>query len=69
MLNKNDELKGQKSEKLLERIIQAHTDEGDIVLDFFGGTGTTAAVALKMKRQFILCEQIDKHITKIIESP
>ena len=56
MLNKNDELKGQKSEKLLERIIQAHTDEGDIVLDFFGGTGTTAAVALKMKRQFILCE-------------
>lgn len=62
MLNKDDEVKGQKSEKLLERIIKAHTDENDIVLDFFGGTGTTAAVCLKMNRQFLLCEQIDKHI-------
>lgn len=62
MLNKDDEVKGQKSEKLLERIIKAHTDENDIVLDFFGGTGTTAAVCLKMNRQFLLCEQIDKHV-------
>lgn len=62
MLNKDDEVKGQKSEKLLERIIKAHTDKNDIVLDFFGGTGTTAAVCLKMNRQFLLCEQIDKHI-------
>lgn len=35
MLNVDDEVKGQKSEKLIERIIRAHTDEGDIVLDFF----------------------------------
>lgn len=62
MLNKEDEVKGQKSEKLIERIIKAHTSEGDIVLDFFGGTGTTGAVALKLKRKFILCEQLDKHI-------
>lgn len=62
MLNKNDEVKGQKSEKLIERIIRAHTSKKDIVLDFFGGTGTTAAVALKMNRQFIICEQIDKHV-------
>lgn len=62
MLNPEDEVKGQKSEKLLERIIKAHTNEGDIVLDFFGGTGTTGAVAMKMKRKFILCEQLDKHI-------
>ena len=62
MLNKNDEVKGQKSEKLIERIIRAHTSEKDIVLDFFGGTGTTSAVALKMNRQFIICEQIDKHV-------
>lgn len=62
MLNKDDEVKGQKSEKLIERIIKAHTSEKDIVLDFFGGTGTTAAVALKMNRQFIICEQIDKHV-------
>ena len=55
-------MKGQKSEKLIERIIRAHTDVGDIVLDFFGGTGTTGAVAMKMGRKFIMCEQLDKHI-------
>ena len=62
MLNPDDEVKGQKSEKLIERIIKAHTDEGDIVLDFFGGTGTTGAVALKTGRRFIMCEQLDKHV-------
>ena len=62
MLQPDDEIKGQKSEKLIERIIKAHTREGDMVLDFFGGTGTTAAVALKTKRRFILCEQLDRHI-------
>lgn len=62
MLNPDDEVKGQKSEKLLERIIKAHTNEADIVMDFFGGSGTTAAVAQKMKRQFIVCEQLDKHV-------
>lgn len=61
MLNPDDEVKGQKSEKLIARILEAHTNENDIVLDFFGGTGTTAAVALKMKRRFIVCEQLDKH--------
>lgn len=62
MLNPDDEVKGQKSEKLIERIIRAHTNEGDIVLDFFGGTGTTGAVALKMRRRFILAEQLGKHV-------
>lgn len=62
MLNPEDEVKGQKSEKLIERILKAHTNEGDIVLDFFGGTGTTAAVAHKLHRQYIVCEQLDKHI-------
>ncbi|MGM9857417.1 MAG: DNA methyltransferase [Candidatus Limisoma sp.] len=62
MLNHNDEVKGQKSEKLIERIIKAHTSEGDLVLDFFGGTGTTAAVCLKTKRKFIIAEQLEKHV-------
>lgn len=62
MLESGDEVKGQKSEKLLERIIKAHTVEGDIVLDFFGGTGTTAAVAHKLGRRYIVCEQLDKHV-------
>lgn len=66
LLNPEDEVKGQKSEKLIERIIRAHTEDGDIVLDFFGGTGTTGAVAHKMKRRYILVEQLDKHLDIIV---
>jgi len=43
----------QKPEKLLERIIQASTKEGDLVFDCFMGSGTTQAVAMKMGRKFI----------------
>lgn len=49
----------QKPEALLRRIIQSATNEGDIVLDFFGGSGTTGVVAHKLKRRYIMCEQID----------
>jgi len=62
MLNPEDEVKGQKSEKLIERIIKAHTQEGEIILDFFGGTGTSAAVAHKLNRQYLIIEQLYKHI-------
>lgn len=62
MLNPEDEVKGQKSEKLIERIMKAHMKKGDIILDFFGGSGTTGAVAHKMGYQYILCEQLDKHV-------
>lgn len=53
------EFKGQKPEKLIERIIKSSTNEHDIVLDFFVGSGTTAAVAHKMNRQWIAIEQMD----------
>lgn len=43
----------QKPEALLERIIQASSNEGMIVADFFGGSGVTAAVADKLGRKFI----------------
>lgn len=43
----------QKPEKLLERIISASSNEGSIVADFFGGSGTTAAVAEKLNRRWI----------------
>lgn len=43
----------QKPEKLLERIIKATTDEGDLVFDCFMGSGTTQAVAMKLGRRFI----------------
>lgn len=45
--------KTQKPEGLLERIIKASSNEGMVVADFFGGSGVTAAVAHKLKRNFI----------------
>lgn len=46
----------QKSEKLLERIIKASSNKGDIVADFFSGSGTTVAVAEKLGRKWIACD-------------
>lgn len=54
-----------KPEKLLERIIKASSNENDIVLDFFAGSGTTLAVAHKMNRKYIGIEQMDNQ-TEII---
>jgi len=50
---------GKKPEELLKTIFEMSSSEGDIVLDFFLGTGTTAAVAHKMGRQYIGIEQLD----------
>jgi len=46
----------QKPEALLERIIKASSNEGDLVADFFVGSGTTLAVAEKLNRRWIGCE-------------
>ncbi|EPW7418328.1 site-specific DNA-methyltransferase [Campylobacter upsaliensis] len=55
-----------KPEALIKRIIEISTNENDLVMDFFAGSGTTLAVAMKMKRQFIGIEQMDyiESITK-----
>lgn len=52
----------QKPEKLLERIILASTNEGDIILDPFAGTGTTGYVAMKNKRNFTMIEKEDYYL-------
>ncbi len=46
----------QKPEMLLERIIESATEKGDFVCDLFGGSGTTAVVAERMGRRWIVCE-------------
>jgi hypothetical protein len=46
----------QKPETLLERIIMASSNENDLVLDCFAGSGTTAAVAEKLNRRWITCD-------------
>lgn len=48
-----------KPEQLISNIIETSTEEGDIVLDYHLGSGTTAAVAHKMGRQYIGVEQMD----------
>jgi adenine-specific DNA-methyltransferase len=50
---------GKKPEKLIENVLTLATESKDIVLDFFVGSGTTAAVAHKMGRQYIGIEQLD----------
>ncbi|EUC76745.1 MULTISPECIES: DNA methyltransferase [Streptococcus] len=50
---------GQKPEALIERIFSMVTNEGDIVLDYHLGSGTTCAVAHKMRRRYIGVEQMD----------
>jgi DNA modification methylase len=46
----------QKPKKLLERIINSSSEEGDIVADFFMGSGTTGEVAVELGRKFIGCD-------------
>lgn len=49
----------EKPYKLIERLIKAHSNENDIVLDFFAGSGTTGFVSDYLNRQFILVEQLE----------
>ncbi|MCA9733490.1 site-specific DNA-methyltransferase, partial [candidate division KSB1 bacterium] len=49
----------EKPYKLIERLIKAHSNEGDIILDFFAGSGTTGYVSEYLKRQFIIIEQLE----------
>ncbi|WQU50499.1 site-specific DNA-methyltransferase [Helicobacter pylori] len=63
-----------KPEALLKRILEISTQENDLVLDFFAGSGTTCAVAHKMKRRYIGIEQMDyietitkERLKKVIE--
>lgn len=53
-----------KNENLLKRVLEFSTKENDIVLDFFMGSATTQAVAMKMNRRFIGIEQMD-YIDKV----
>ena len=50
---------GEKPERLLKRIIELTTNKNDLILDFFMGSATTQAVALKLGRRFIGLEQMD----------
>lgn len=55
----------QKPEGILRRIIQASSDEGDWILDFFAGSGTTGAVASQLGRKFVMVDQNPESIETI----
>jgi len=55
-LNERHEYPTEKPQPLLERCIKASSNPGDIVADFFGGSGTTAAAAQKLERKWIICD-------------
>jgi site-specific DNA-methyltransferase (adenine-specific) len=57
----------QKPEGILRRVVQASSREGDTVLDFFAGSGTTGAVAAALGRRFILVDQNPQSIAVIVE--
>lgn len=52
----------QKPEGILRRILSASSQEGDRVLDFFAGSGTTGAVAQQMNRRFVMIDNNDEAI-------
>lgn len=52
----------QKSEALLERIVMVSSLEGDVVADFFCGSGTTPAVAKRFNRQYFACDISERAI-------
>ena len=69
-INEEDVFDTPKPEKLMERIIYLASNEGDLVLDCFGGSGTTFAVAHKMNRKWIgieIGDHADTHIIPRIE--
>ena len=57
---------GKKPERLIQRILNMCTEPGDLVLDPFGGSGTTAAVAEKLNRKWIVIERQKSLVTKLI---
>lgn len=61
----NEPFSTPKPERLMERIIQIASKEGDTIMDFFGGSGTTGAVAHRLKRKSILIEK-GEHAEDII---
>ncbi|MGQ9588699.1 MAG: site-specific DNA-methyltransferase, partial [Planctomycetota bacterium] len=56
----------QKPERLLERVLLAASREGDLVADFFAGSGTTLAVAERLRRRWIGCDSSPAavHVTR-----
>ena len=65
-INTNDHFQTPKPEKLIHRILHLATNENDIVLDCFAGSGTSGAVAHKMKRRWIMMENGEHMNTHII---
>ena len=65
LFGKTDAFDTPKPERLLKRIIEIATNQGDLVLDSFAGSGTTGAVAHKMGRRWLMVE-VEAHCQTLI---
>jgi adenine-specific DNA-methyltransferase len=65
-LNSEDVFSTPKPERLLKKVLEIATDPGDLVLDSFGGSGTTGSVAHKMGRRWIMVELGEHAVTHIV---
>ncbi len=59
--------RSKKPERLLKRIIESFSRQGDLVLDYFAGSGTTGAVAHKMQRRWIMIEALEKPLDMCVQ--
>jgi DNA modification methylase len=57
----------QKPLDLISELIKKHSNEGDLVLDCFSGSGTTAAACIQTNRNFIGCEISEEYYKKSVE--
>lgn len=53
----------QKPESLLKRVIEAASEQGDLIADFFAGSGTTAIASMALDRRWILCDSSETAIS------
>ena len=66
LFGRDDAFDTPKPERLLQRIVQIGSDPGDIVLDCFAGSGTTAAIAHKMGRRWVTVELIEDTVEAFV---
>lgn len=67
VFGRRDSFSTPKPERLIERVLHIASNAGDLVLDCFGGSGTTAAVAHKMRRRWVTAEILPATVNEFVQ--